>query len=342
MTVRAGEPAITTDGAATAGLLQVRNLSVVFASERGEIHAVRNVDLNLKAGEVLGVLGESGSGKSVTARALMGLVPTPPGRVTGSIVFDGRETVGLRDRDLQDIRGKGMAMVFQDSLDSLNPAYTVGSQITEILRVRLGASAQDARAEAVRLIGEVGIPNGAARLRDYPHQFSGGMRQRICIAMAIALRPRLLLADEPTTALDVTVQASILKLLAGLQKSGDMAMIFVTHDLSVAQLIADRVVVMYAGQVVEEGPAADLVTAPAHPYTRALLRSQPGFVDDWRNLEPIGGSPPEKVELTRGCPFAPRCPVAEARCLVEDPPVLTIGRQNSRCFFAREVHDGSR
>jgi peptide/nickel transport system ATP-binding protein/oligopeptide transport system ATP-binding protein len=323
-------------------LLEVHGLSVDFQSERGSIHAVRDVDLTLHPGEVLGVLGESGSGKSVTSRAIMGLVASPPGVVTGSIVFEGKELAGADDRHLESVRGKRMAMVFQDSLDSLNPAYTVGSQLTEIFRVRAGRSSKQARAEAVRLMEAVGIPNGADRMHDYPHQFSGGMRQRICIAMAIALEPRLLIADEPTTALDVTVQLGILRLLAGLQRSAGMAMIFVTHDVSVARLIADRVVVMYAGQVVEEGPVDDLVTAPAHPYTRALLHSQPGYVDDWHLLRPIGGSPPERVKDTHGCPFAPRCGVAQPECFTQDPPMLTVAAQHSRCFFAEDVHHGTR
>lgn len=323
-------------------LLRVENLSVDFQSERGHIYAVRSLNFTLRAGEVLAVLGESGSGKSVTSRALMGLVPSPPGRVTGSIVFEGHEIAGADERHLENVRGKGIAMVFQDSLDSLNPVYTVGSQLTEILRVRAKSSSKAAQAEAVRLMSEVGIPNGAERLHDYPHQFSGGMRQRICIAMGIALKPRLLIADEPTTALDVTVQAGILRLLAGLRKSARMAMIFVTHDISVAQLIADRVMVMYAGQVVEEGPVGDLVAASAHPYTRALLMSQPGLVDNWRKLKPIGGSPPENVRKLHGCPFAPRCPIAQPECIASDPPYVTVGQQRSRCFFAEDVHSGPR
>jgi peptide/nickel transport system ATP-binding protein/oligopeptide transport system ATP-binding protein len=336
------ETVATQSNSYTGPLLEVKNLNVEFASERGSIRAVRAVNLTLNAGEVVAVLGESGSGKSVTSRAIMGLVPSPPGTVTGSIILDGEEIAGASDQQLENIRGKRISMVFQDSLDSLNPAYTVGSQIVEIFRVRLGYRSGQAHDEAVRLMEAVGIPDGARRLKDYPHQFSGGMRQRVCIAMAIALEPRLLIADEPTTALDVTVQAGILRLLAGLQKSAGRAMLFVTHDLSVAQLIADRVIVMYAGQVVEEGPVSEIVSAPSHPYTRALLGSQPGFVDDWRKLKPIGGSPPEKVQESHGCAFAARCPVVQPECVVEDPPLVEVALQTSRCFFAEEVHSGAR
>jgi oligopeptide transport system ATP-binding protein len=318
-------------------LLEVSGLEVQFRTGSGLTHAVRDVSFTLARGEVLAVVGESGSGKSVTSRAVMGLVPTSTGIVGGSVRFSGTELVGAPERRLRQIRGQGIGMVFQDSLDSLNPVYSIGHQMEEIFRVRLGYDRERARRESVSLLVQVGIDEPEMRLKNYPHQFSGGMRQRICIAMAISLQPQLLIADEPTTALDVTVQYEVLKLLGGLQRSAGMGMIFVTHDLAVAELVADRLAVMYAGRIVEEGPVSQVVAAPAHPYTRALLRSQPGAVTDWRMLSPIEGSPPPKGARIVGCGFAPRCPLARPLHFESEPPLTVVAPgHTARCFRATE------
>jgi peptide/nickel transport system ATP-binding protein/oligopeptide transport system ATP-binding protein len=272
-------------------LLEVRRLNVEFLTDSGSpIHAVRGIDFDVEAGQTLAILGESGSGKSVTSKALMGLVDFP-GVVGGSARFEGRELIGLGERELQRVRGRGIGMVFQDSLDSLNPVYPVGSQLVEALRVRMGLSHQAARVRAVALMTEVGIVDAERRFSSYPHQFSGGMRQRICIALAIALEPRLLIADEPTTALDVTVQAGIIRLLKRLQAETDMGMIFVTHDLAVARMIATHVIVMFDGLVVERGRIEDVFADPDHPYTRGLLASHPGAATSWRELRAVAGDP---------------------------------------------------
>jgi oligopeptide/dipeptide ABC transporter ATP-binding protein len=322
-------------------LLAVRDLAVDFATDRGRVAAVRGVSFTLRAGQSLAILGESGSGKSVTGRALLGLID-PPGRVRGAIEFDGENVVGWDEDRLNTVRGRGVSMVFQDSLDSLNPVFSVGSQITELLRVRLGLDRRAARERAVSLMRQVGIPAAAERLKDYPHQFSGGMRQRMCIALAIALRPRLLIADEPTTALDVTVQAGILRLIRQLQRETGMALIFVTHDLGVARLVAFELAVMYAGRIVERGRVDDIYRRPAHPYTRALLASQPDTARTWRDLRPVAGSPPDKADLVPGCAFHPRCPVATDRCTTEEPDLRALGADRlSRCHHAEEVLDAA-
>jgi peptide/nickel transport system ATP-binding protein/oligopeptide transport system ATP-binding protein len=314
-------------------LLSISDLRVRF----GPTQAVRGIDLSIAPGESVAVLGESGSGKSVTGKAVMGLI-NPPGRVEGSVRFDGEELVGRSEADLKPVRGPGIAMVFQDSLDALNPVYSVGDQIMEIFTVRLNWSRQQARAEAIRLMEQVGITEPEKRLKDYPHQFSGGMRQRICIAMAIALKPKLLIADEPTTALDVTVQAGILKLINRLRADTGMALLFVTHDLAVARQVANSLIIMYAGRIVERGTVDDIFARPAHPYTRALLASNPGSVRHWSQLQPISGSPPDKSARFTGCAFAPRCPRAEARCTAEAPELRRIlPNRESRCHFAEEI-----
>jgi len=265
-------------------LLDVRDLRVEFLTDSGApVQAVRGIDFSVEAGRTLAILGESGSGKSVTSKALMGLIDFP-GMVHGEAIFDGRNLIGRSERDLRHVRGSGIGMVFQDSLDSLNPVYPVGAQIVEALRVRMGLAASAARRRAVELMTEVGITDASSRFSSYPHQFSGGMRQRICIALAVALQPKLLIADEPTTALDVTVQAGILRLLKRLQGETDMGMIFVTHDLAVARMIASDVLVMFEGVVVERGTIDEVFRAPQHAYTRGLLSSHPGSVSSWREL----------------------------------------------------------
>ena len=265
-------------------LLEVEALTTEFLTDAGEsIRAVRGVDFAVDSGETLAILGESGSGKSVMSKALMGLVDFP-GVVGGNVRFEGQELVGRSDRQMREIRGTGIGMVFQDSLDSLNPVYSVGAQLVEALRVRRYLDRTHARRQAVELMDRVGITDADERFGSYPHEFSGGMRQRICIALTVALGPRLLIADEPTTALDVTVQAGIIRLLKEIQTSTRMGMIFVTHDLAVARMIATHVIVMYQGSIVERGQIGSVFEAPEHPYTRRLLMSHPGAVKDWREL----------------------------------------------------------
>ncbi|WP_426289801.1 ABC transporter ATP-binding protein (plasmid) [Ensifer adhaerens] len=267
-------------------LLQVSDLRVTFESGFGKVDAVRGVSFSMDMGDAIAIVGASGSGKTVLGRSMLGLVDAP-GVVHGSIRFDGEEIVGRSEKELRDIRGLGIGMVFQDALDGLNPVYSIGSQLSEIFTVRRGLSASQAKAESIRLMEQVGIHRASERYDNYPHQFSGGMRQRICIAMAIGMKPKILIADEPTTALDVTVQAGILRLIKSLQAETGMGLIFVTHDLAVARMISTRIVVMYAGQIVEEGLTEAIFQNPTHPYTRALLAAHPGRVRSWRDLEPI-------------------------------------------------------
>jgi len=304
-------------------LLAVRDLRVAF----GPTTVLSGVSFDLDAGETLAVLGESGSGKSVTALTVMGILD-PPARVTGGEVrYRGQDLLTLPERDRRRVRGREIAMVFQDALSALNPVFTVGWQIAETLRVREGLSRRDALARAVELMDLVRIPAARDRLHDYPHQFSGGMRQRVSIAMALALDPAVLIADEPTTALDVTVQAQILDLLADLRRERNMALLLITHDLGVVAEVADRIAVMYAGRVVEHADVRSLFRAPAHPYTRALLASAP-----------IVGAPPNLADLPAGCAFQPRCGYARDVCRTTQPSTVDIGGgRASACHFAREV-----
>jgi oligopeptide transport system ATP-binding protein len=317
-------------------LLQVSNLSVRFASQGRSVHAVEDVSFSLEAGRTLGVVGESGSGKSVTALALMRLVPTPPGRIaSGSILFEGRDILTMDDAALRRLRGREIAMIFQDPMTSLNPVLTIGRQLTEVLETHLGLDARKARHQAIDLLKLVGIPSAESRLDDYPHRFSGGMRQRVMIAMAVACRPKLLIADEPTTALDVTIQAQILEILANLQRELGMAMLLITHDLGVVAGLADRIAVMYGGRIVEEGPTDALFADPRMPYTIGLLGSIPRLDRaDERRLTPIPGRPPEALGPSTSCRFAPRCPLVAPICRSEEPPLRspTPDRQ-ARCHF---------
>jgi peptide/nickel transport system ATP-binding protein/oligopeptide transport system ATP-binding protein len=307
-------------------VLEVHGLRTVFHTGDGLIHAVNGVSFAIREGELLGVVGESGSGKSVTMMSLMKLLPMPPGEiVAGSVHFGGRDLVTMSPRELRRIRGRQIGFVFQDPMTSLNPVFTVGFQIAEPLKKHLRLSSRAARRRAVELLELVGIPSAEDRLGDYPHQFSGGMRQRVMIAIALACQPRLLIADEPTTALDVTIQAQIIELVKRLRRELGMAIIWITHDLGVVAGIADRVVVMYAGQIVEHAPVRQLYEDPQHPYTRALLQTLPSL-DETRStrLRSIPGQPPAMAEPPAACPYRARCTHAFARCHLENPPLIPV------------------
>jgi oligopeptide/dipeptide ABC transporter ATP-binding protein len=300
-------------------LLAVRDLTIGFPTADGVALAVQDVSLSASAGETLGIVGESGCGKSVSLRALLGLVPEPGRVLGGEIAWGGADLLRLDRRAMREVRGREISMIFQDPMESLNPVFSVGDQLVEVLRKRKGLARGAARRRAVELLDRVGIPSAAQRLRDYPHQLSGGMRQRVMIAIAIACEPRLLLADEPTTALDVTIQDQILTLLAELQRETGLAMLLVSHDLGVVAQVADRVAVMYAGRVVETGPVEQVLEAPRHPYTAGLIASAPhGSAGSGARLETIGGSPPSIVDRPAGCAFAPRCGHAVERCAEVD------------------------
>ncbi|MFC4053262.1 ABC transporter ATP-binding protein [Actinomadura syzygii] len=323
-----------------APLLEVDDLHVRFRVRGQDVHAVNGLSYTLDEGETVAILGESGSGKSVAAQAVMGILDVPPARIErGSVKLRGTELLGLPERRRREYRGDRVAMVFQDALTALNPVFTVGDQIRELYRVRRGLGRKESKARAVELMERVRIPSAARRLGDHPHQFSGGMRQRIMIAMALALEPDVLIADEPTTALDVTVQAQIMRLLADLQDELRMGMVLITHDLGVVAGVADRIVVMYAGSVAEQAPARALYARPAHPYTRGLLASVPRLDRRGGPLLPIGGAPPDPAALPSGCPFHPRCPRAEAVCAAERPPLVAVAPgHDAACHFAAEVH----
>ncbi len=305
-------------------LLSVEDLSIALPAGEGMTAIVEGLSFSVAPGETVCVMGESGSGKSLTAQAIMGLIPAPPARIGGRILFDGIDLLSLDARRRRDINGREIGLVFQDSLAALNPVYSVGWQIAETFRRHRGATRQAAFAQAVALLRRVGILDPERRVHQYPHQFSGGMRQRAAIAMAIALDPRLLIADEPTTALDVTTQAQVIELLQALQRDTGMGVIFITHDLGVVSDLADRVVVMYGGRAVETGPADDVLDRPRHPYTGALLASWPATVPEGARPKGITGSPPDFARLPPGCAFAPRCTRAVAACN-EQRPVLPAG-----------------
>ena len=318
-------------------LLSVQDLAVRFATDDGELRAVDGVSFDLGAGEIVAIVGESGCGKSVTAQTLIGLTRSPNATITGSVLFDGRDLNTLPQSELRTLRGARIAMVFQDPMTSLNPVYRVGDQIAEAIRAHRDVSKAQAIARAVELLESVGIPNAQRRVRDYPHEFSGGMRQRVMIAMALALDPEVLIADEPTTALDVTIQAQILDLLRTFNRERGLAVLLITHDLGVVAELADRVVVMYAGQVVEQAPVEALFADPQHPYTRGLLSSIPRLdVPGSQRLAQIPGSPPSLLSPPAGCRFAARCPEVFADCAT--PPALTArsaGDHLVRCWGAR-------
>jgi peptide/nickel transport system ATP-binding protein len=309
-------------------LLRVEDLQTAFFTDKETIRAVDGVSFDIERGETVGIVGESGSGKSVTARSIMGLVETPGRIVGGSIEYQGEELTGKSQEQWRQYRGGDIAMVFQDPLTSLNPVYTVGNQIREALRIHQGLRGADARQEAIELLEQVGIPDAPRRVKEYPHQFSGGMRQRAVIATALACDPDLLICDEPTTALDVTIQAQILELLQDLQDERNLSIMFITHDMGVIAEIADRVNVMYAGEIIEQAPVEKLFGEPKHPYTRGLLQSIPGRNADADRLATIEGDVPTPNEPATYCRFAPRCPEAFEECEQVHPSLVEVGEDD--------------
>jgi oligopeptide transport system ATP-binding protein len=325
-------------------LLDVEDLQVEFRTREGVAKAINGVSFSLREGETLAILGESGSGKSVTAQAVMGILDSPPGFITGGeIRYCGENLLTMSEERRRQVRGPEISMVFQDALSSLNPVFTVGWQIGEMFRKHRGLNKTDAQEQAVRLMERVQIPGARQRVKAYPHQFSGGMRQRIMIAMAIALDPAVLIADEPTTALDVTVQAQIMELLKELQEERRMGLILITHDLGVVADVADRIAVMYAGRFVEHADVFDLYARPAHPYSKGLLESIPRLDQKGHELAAIGGLPPNLMHIPPGCSFNPRCRHAQDVCRVDPPPELReVGHhRRSACHFAEEVLAGT-
>jgi oligopeptide transport system ATP-binding protein len=342
-------PDLLADGD-TGPVLEVDDLHVEFRTRSGVVSAVNGISYSLDAGETLAILGESGSGKSVSAQAIMGILDVPPAVITGGgIRFQGRDILAMSEEQQRQLRGPGISMIFQDALSSLNPVYSVGFQIGEMFRAHRGTSRKEAKQHAIELMDRVRIPAAARRVNDYPHQFSGGMRQRVMIAMALALDPRVLIADEPTTALDVTVQAQVMDLLKDLQRDNGMGLILITHDLGVVNEVADRVAVMYAGKIVETGTVDDVFTRPAHPYTVGLMSSIPQVEAKGGRLNPIIGQPPNLAAIPRGCSFHPRCPrmrtgatASSGMDCVADVPQLRLvelGRE-AACHYSEEVLRG--
>ncbi len=327
-----------------APLLSVRELRTWFAEDELTAKAVDGVSFDLERGETLGIVGESGSGKSVTNLSIMRLIPQPPGRiVSGEIVFDGKDLLSLPAEEMRRIRGKRIAMIFQDPMTSLNPFMRVSQQLMEVTRLHLGLSKAQAYEHAVTMLETVGIPDARNRVDGYPHEFSGGMRQRVMIAMALSCKPELLIADEPTTALDVTIQAQILELIKTLKRETGTSVIIITHDLGVVAGMTDRIMVMYAGRVFETAPTAELFARPSNPYTAGLLASVPDPTDESHaELYQIPGLPPDVARLPPGCPFAPRCARAESLCLEQFPPFIQLAPQHqSLCHFAQELYDAA-
>ncbi len=330
--------------AGSAPLLQVDDLHVEFRTRDGVAHAVNGVSWTLEAGQTLAVLGESGSGKSVTAQAVLGILDTPPAHITrGAVRLRGEDLLTMPAAERQAVRGERVSMVFQDALSALNPVYTVGFQIAEMFRTHRGTSRKEGLQRAVELMDRVRIPAARQRVHDYPHEFSGGMRQRIMIAIAIALDPEVLIADEPTTALDVTVQAQIMQFFRELLAESATGLVLITHDLGVVADVADEIVVMYAGKIVERAPVHELYADPRHPYTEGLLASIPRIDRKGQELYAIKGLPPTLTRIPSGCPFHPRCPYARDQCRVEEPPPYPVapGRQ-SACHYWEEVGRGPR
>ena len=324
-------------------VLEVKNLKTQFFTRSGIVFAVDDVSFEVAEGETLGIVGESGCGKSVTSLSIMRLVPNPPGKVVGgqiNLTVDGktRDITKVSDSEMRGVRGNDIAMIFQDPMTSLNPVYTIGDQICEPLMLHMGLNRTEAEKRAIDLLKRVGIPGAEERFGAYPHQFSGGMRQRVMIAIALACNPKVLLADEPTTALDVTIQAQILDLMVGLNRDFGTAIILITHDLGVVAEVCQRVIVMYAGKIVEQGKAIDLFGNPQHPYTMGLLKSIPRLGHDVKErLAPIGGLPPDLLSPPKGCRFAPRCPRRQAKCDTPPPLIETRPGQMAACWFPGEL-----
>ncbi|HKP96395.1 MAG TPA: ABC transporter ATP-binding protein [Fibrobacteria bacterium] len=323
-------------------MLEVSNLSVAFKSGPDFVPVTHHIDFHLEAGATLGIVGESGSGKSVTSMAVMGLLPQRQARVTADrLAFDGRDMLALSAQDWRALRGKDIAMVFQDPMTSLNPLMRCGEQIAEAIRFHQGKGRREARLEAIALLDRMGIPNPDRRVEAYPFELSGGMRQRVMIAMALSCRPKLLIADEPTTALDVTIQAQILKLIRELQKDFGMALVLITHDLGIVKDMVENLLVMYAGRVVERGRAADVLDHPTHPYTLGLLRSIPSLYRKVRRLASIEGMVPRPSDVVPGCRFNPRCFMALDACRRTDPPLEGDAARASACLRRRELAESS-
>jgi len=320
-------------------LLEVEDLRVEFRTRHGVVRANEGVSYRVGPGETLAILGESGSGKSVSAQAVMGIIDSPPGFITGGrISYRGQDLLKLSESKRRAIRGQQVSMIFQDALTSLNPVFTVGDQIGEMFRVHRGMSKSDSRKRAIELMERVRIPSAAERIGDYPHQFSGGMRQRVMIAMALSLDPDVLIADEPTTALDVTVQAQIMQLLSDLQRDNGMGLILITHDLGVVADVSDRIAVMYAGRIVETGLVNDIYAKPAHPYTEALIASIPRIDQKGQQLQAIAGAPPNLLSPPPACKFHPRCPYVRKICKQQEPPLYEVSAERrSACHFYEEV-----
>ncbi len=322
-------------------ILSVNDLRTYFQTDDGIVKAVDGISFELKKGETLGIVGESGSGKSVTNLSVMRLIPEPPGKiVNGDIIFDGIDVRKLPLEEVRHLRGKRMAMIFQDPMTSLNPFLKISSQLMEVTQLHLGHSKAEARKHAIEMLETVGIPDPEKRIDNYPHEFSGGMRQRVMIAMALSCEPELLIADEPTTALDVTIQAQILELIKNLKSDLGTSVILITHDLGVVAGMTDKIIVMYAGKVFEAAPTAELFASPANPYTKGLLRSVPDPAhEEGKDLYQIPGLPPDVAHLPDGCPFAERCERAEDICHKDFPPFTQINENHhSLCHFAKEVH----
>jgi len=322
-------------------LLSIEDLVVEFKTEDGVVHAVDGVSYELYPGEILGIVGESGSGKSVSTLALLGLIPMPPGKiVSGSAMFKGRDLLKLKKRELRKVRGNEVAMIFQDPMTSLNPVLTVGRQLGEAIKTHFPDEKPDVvKQRVIDLLRLVGVPNPETRYSQYPHEFSGGMRQRAMIAMGMSNSPSLLIADEPTTALDVTIQAQVLEVLKRVQHETEAATILITHDLGIVAEMCDRVLVMYAGHIVESGTVEMIFRSPRHPYTIGLMNSLPKLTEDEEWLEPITGAPPSLINLPPGCPFHPRCFLARERCRQENPPLAPVEGSThlSACHFSEEL-----
>lgn len=315
-------------------LLQVKDLYTSFFTSSGEVKAVNGVSFNLEEGKVLGIVGESGSGKSVTAYSILQILTNPGRIVSGSIKLKGQELVGCSKETMQKIRGNQISIIFQDPMTSLNPVFTIGNQLMEAILLHTNRNKEEAKDRAIEMLRLVGINEPEKRIDQYPHEFSGGMRQRVMIAMALACEPDILIADEPTTALDVTIQAQILDLMKELQKKLGMAIILITHDLGVVAEMCDDIIVMYAGQISERGTADDIFYNPKHEYTKGLLKSIPTVQDEKQRLKPIGGNPVDLLNMPAGCPFAPRCDNAMKICLTVNPVEMTIeGKHTSRCWM---------